>query len=109
MAYAIGATAPLMSKFSMVFQDVVLFNTSTMDNIRIGRKGATDEEVMEAARKAQCDEFVQRLPEGYSTIIGENGGNQSRIHSAGESDSHFLAFTGFPDCGFDRVTESFVS
>ena len=63
MAYAIGATAPLMSKFSMVFQDVVLFNTSIMDNIRIGRKGATDEEVMEAAWKAQYDEFVQRLPE----------------------------------------------
>ena len=55
MAYVIGATAPLMSKFSMVFQDVVLFNTSIMDNIRIGRKGATDEEVMEAARKAQYD------------------------------------------------------
>lgn len=67
----------LMSKFSMVFQDVVLFNTSIMDNIRIGRKGATDEEVMEAARKAQCDEFVQRLPEGYSTVIGENGGKLS--------------------------------
>jgi len=67
----------LMSKFSMVFQDVVLFNTSIMDNIRIGRKGATDEEVMEAARKAQCDEFVQRLSEGYSTIIGENGGKLS--------------------------------
>ncbi len=67
----------LMSKFSIVFQDVVLFNTSVMENIRIGRKGATDEEVMEAARKAQCDDFVSRLPEGYGTVIGENGGKLS--------------------------------
>ncbi|MBE6528839.1 MAG: ABC transporter ATP-binding protein [Thermoplasmata archaeon] len=67
----------LMSKFSIVFQDVVLFNTSVMENIRIGRKGATDEEVMDAARRAQCDEFVNKLPEGYSTVIGENGGKLS--------------------------------
>ncbi|MBR4504228.1 MAG: ABC transporter ATP-binding protein [Candidatus Methanomethylophilaceae archaeon] len=67
----------LMSKFSIVFQDVVLFNTSVMENIRIGRKGATDEEVMEAARKAQCDDFVSRLSEGYGTVIGENGGKLS--------------------------------
>ena len=67
----------LMSRFSIVFQDVVLFNTSVMENIRIGRKGATDDEVMEVARKAQCDEFVSRLPEGYRTTIGENGGKLS--------------------------------
>ncbi len=67
----------LMSKFSIVFQDVVLFNTSVMENIRIGRKGATDEEVLEAARKAQCDEFISKLPEGYATVIGENGGKLS--------------------------------
>ena len=67
----------LMSRFSIVFQDVVLFNTSVMENIRIGRKGATDDEVMGVARKAQCDEFVSRLPEGYRTTIGENGGKLS--------------------------------
>ena len=67
----------LMSKFSIVFQDVVLFNTSVMENIRIGRKGATDDEVMEAARKAQCDEFVSKMPDGYDTVIGENGGKLS--------------------------------
>ncbi len=67
----------LMSKYSIVFQDVVLFNTSVMDNIRIGRKGATDEEVLAAAKAAMCDEFVSILPNGYDTIIGENGGKLS--------------------------------
>ncbi len=77
----------LMSKYSIVFQDVVLFNTSVMDNIRIGRKGATDEEVIAAAKKANCDEFVSKLPEGYDTVIGENGdklsgGERQRISIA---------------------------
>lgn len=67
----------LMSAFSVVFQDVVLFNTTVMENIRLGRKGATDEEVMDAARKAMCDEFVSRLPDGYNTVIGENGSKLS--------------------------------
>ncbi len=67
----------LMSRFSIVFQDVVLFNTTVLENIRIGRKGASDAEVMEAARKAQCDDFVSKLPEGYNTVIGENGGKLS--------------------------------
>ena len=67
----------LMSKYSIVFQDVVLFNTSILDNIRIGRKGATDEEVIAAAKAAMCDEFVSALPEGYNTVIGENGGKLS--------------------------------
>ncbi len=67
----------LMSKYSMVFQDVVLFNTSVKDNIRIGKKGATDEEVLAAAKAAMCDEFVNALPEGYDTVIGENGGKLS--------------------------------
>lgn len=67
----------LLSKFSVVFQDVVLFNTTVMENIRMGRKGATDEEVKEAARRAQCEDFISRLPEGYGTVIGENGGKLS--------------------------------
>ncbi len=67
----------LMSRYSIVFQDVVLFNTTVMDNIRIGRKGASDEEVLAAAKAAMCDEFVSKLPEGYNTVIGENGGKLS--------------------------------
>ena len=67
----------LLSCYSIVFQDVTLFNTTVMDNIRIGRKGATDEEVMEAARAANCDDFVSNLPEGYMTVIGENGAKLS--------------------------------
>lgn len=63
----------LMRHFSFVFQDVVLFNDSILNNIRIGRMDATDEEVREAARLACCDEFVQALPQGYDTVIGENG------------------------------------
>jgi ATP-binding cassette subfamily B protein len=67
----------LMSRFSIVFQDVVLFNTTVMENIRIGKKGASDEEVLAAAKAAMCDEFVSRLPDGYATVIGENGGKLS--------------------------------
>ncbi len=67
----------LMSRFSIVFQDVVLFNTSVMENIRIGKKGASDEEVLAAAKAAMCDEFVFNLPDGYATVIGENGGKLS--------------------------------
>ncbi len=63
----------LLENFSIVFQDVVLFNTSVMENIRIGKKDASDEEVMAAAKAAQCEEFINRLPDGYHTIIGENG------------------------------------
>ena len=63
----------LLKHYSVVFQDVVLFNASVMDNIRIGKRDATDEEVMHAARLAQCDEFVGKMRQGYQTIIGENG------------------------------------
>lgn len=63
----------LLKNYSVVFQDVVLFNASIMDNIRIGKREATDQEVMRAARMAQCDEFVSNMPQGYQTIIGENG------------------------------------
>jgi ABC transporter, ATP-binding protein len=77
----------LLAHFAIVFQDVVLFNASVMDNIRIGRSGATDAEVIEAARLARCEEFVSQLPEGYDTLIGENGqklsgGERQRISIA---------------------------
>lgn len=76
----ISGTDPekLFSAYSIVFQDVTLFNQSVMDNIRIGRKDATDEEVVEAARLANCDSFVRKLPDGYNTMIGENGSELSR-------------------------------
>ena len=67
----------LFSAYSIVFQDVTLFNQSIMDNIRIGKKDASDEEILQAAKLANCDEFVSRLPDGYQTIIGENGSELS--------------------------------
>ncbi len=67
----------LMKEFSIVFQDVVLFNNTIMENIRVGRKGASDEEVIAAAKAAQCHDFIRRLPQGYQTIIGENGSTLS--------------------------------
>ncbi|MCR4677390.1 MAG: ABC transporter ATP-binding protein/permease [Lachnospiraceae bacterium] len=67
----------LLSKYSIVFQDVTLFNNSVMENIRIGKSGATDAEVMEAAKLANCDEFVNLLPDKYNTAIGENGSELS--------------------------------
>lgn len=67
----------LLTAYSIVFQDVTLFNNTVMENIRIGRKGATDAEVMEAAKSAMCDEFIQKLPQGYQTMIGENGSTLS--------------------------------
>ena len=67
----------LLKYYSIVFQDVTLFNNTIMENIRIGKKDATDEEVLLAAKLANCDEFVNRLPDGYDTIIGENGAQLS--------------------------------
>ncbi len=67
----------LLKNYSIVFQDVVLFNGSVMDNIRIGKKDASDGEVLCAAHAAQCDDFVHNLPDGYRTIIGENGSTLS--------------------------------
>ncbi len=77
----------LLKNFSFVFQDVSLFNASVMENIRLGRKDATDEEVKQAAKMAQCEAFINRLPEAYDTIIGENGerlsgGERQRISIA---------------------------
>lgn len=66
-------TDSLFEKVSIVFQDVTLFNTSILENIRIGNKDASDEEVKEAAKLAHCDEFINKLPKGYETHIGENG------------------------------------
>ena len=67
----------LLRDYSMVFQDVVLFDDTVMENIRLGRRGASDEEVRAAARAANCEEFVRRLPKGYDTPIGENGARLS--------------------------------
>ena len=67
----------LLEKFSIVFQDVVLFNGTILENIRIGKRGASDEEVYMAAKAAQCDEFIKRFPLGYNNVIGENGSTLS--------------------------------
>ena len=67
----------LLTDYSMVFQDVVLFDDTVMENIRLGKHGATDEEVLSAAKAANCDEFVDKLPLGYATPIGENGAKLS--------------------------------
>lgn len=77
----------LLQYYSVVFQNVVLFNASIADNIRIGKKDATDEEVRKAAEAAQCHDFIERMPDGYDTIIGENGetlsgGERQRISIA---------------------------
>ena len=67
----------LLSLYSIVFQDVTLFNNTVMENIRIGRKDATDEEVLAAAKLAHCDEFIEKLPEKWDSMIGENGSELS--------------------------------
>ena len=67
----------LLSLYSIVFQDVTLFDNTIMENIRIGRRDATDEEVIEAGKMAQCLPFVEKLPDGWNTMIGENGGELS--------------------------------
>ena len=67
----------LLKNYSIVFQDVVLFNTSIKNNIRIGKRDATDEEILRVAKLAGCDEFVNQLPNGYDTVIGENGDSLS--------------------------------
>lgn len=77
----------LLRNYAVVFQDVLLFNASVADNIRIGKRNATDDEVRQAARLAQCDDFIRSMPQGYDTIIGENGetlsgGERQRISIA---------------------------
>ncbi len=77
----------LLKEFSIVFQDVALFNSTVMENIRLGRKDATDEEVRQVAKIARCDDFIENLSDGYDTLIGENGeklsgGERQRISIA---------------------------
>ena len=77
----------LLTDYSMVFQDVILFDDTVMENIRLGKHGATDDEVRAAAEAANCAEFINRLPNGYNTMIGENGtklsgGERQRISIA---------------------------
>ena len=91
------STESLFKNVSIVFQDVTLFNTSIMENIRLGRESATDEEVKEAARLANCMDFIEKLPDGFNTLIGENGaelsgGERQRISIARAflKDAHVL-------------------
>jgi len=77
----------LLKYYSIVFQDVLLFNASIKDNIRVGKRDATNEEIIRVAKLAQCDEFISKMPQAYDTIIGENGetlsgGERQRISIA---------------------------
>ena len=77
----------LLTNFSIVFQDVVLFNASIKDNIRVGKKGASEGEILHAAKIARCEDFIKRMPDGIDTYIGENGqrlsgGERQRISIA---------------------------
>ena len=81
------ATETLLSQISMVFQDVYLFHDTIENNIRMGKEEATREEIIEAAKKASCHEFIMALPEGYDTMVGEggftlSGGEKQRISIA---------------------------
>lgn len=80
-------TETLLKNFAIVFQDVTLFNASIKDNIKIGKKNAADDEIMAAAKIARCDEFIDKMPDGIDTVIGENGerlsgGERQRISIA---------------------------
>lgn len=77
----------ILENYAIVFQDVILFNDTVKENIKIGSRNASDEEIIKAAKVARCDEFVQKLPDGYDTVIGENGallsgGQRQRISIA---------------------------
>ena len=95
----------LLSLYSIVFQDVTLFNNTVMENIRIGRKDANDNEVLRAARMAHCDEFAERLPDGWNTMIGENG---SRL-SGGERQRISLARAFLKDAPIILLDEATAS
>ena len=77
MDVATVAPEKLLTAYSIVFQDVTLFNNTVMENIRISRKDATDAEVIQAAKEAMCEEFIAKLPQGYQAMIGENGSTLS--------------------------------
>ncbi len=95
----------LLKNFSFVFQDVVLFNDTVYNNIRIGKEDATREEILAAAKLAQCDEFVSRMPEGYDTVIGENG----KTLSGGERQRLSIARAFLKDAPIILLDESTAS
>lgn len=95
----------LLALYSIVFQDVTLFNNTVMENIRIGKKDATDAEVMEAARLANCMEFIEKLPEKWNTLIGENGSELS----GGERQRISIARTFLKDAPIILMDEATAS
>lgn len=99
------APETLFKNYSMVFQDVVLFNDTIYNNIKIGKENATREEVIAAAKLAQCDEFIDRLPMGYDTIIGENG----KTLSGGERQRLSIARAFLKDAPVILLDESTAS
>ena len=99
------APEKLLANYSIVFQDVVLFNDTIYNNIRIGKAGATEEEVYAAARLAACDEFIERLPDGYQTVIGENG----KTLSGGERQRLSIARAFLKDAPVVLLDESTAS
>lgn len=99
------APEELLKNYSIVFQDVVLFNDSIYNNIKIGREDATEEEVYAAAKLAACDEFIYRLPDGYQTVIGENG----KTLSGGERQRLSIARAFLKDAPVILLDESTAS
>ena len=99
------APETLFKNYSIVFQDVVLFNDTIYNNIKIGKENATREEVIAAAKLAQCDEFIDRLPMGYDTIIGENG----KTLSGGERQRLSIARAFLKDAPVILLDESTAS
>lgn len=99
------APEELLKNYSIVFQDVVLFNDTIYNNIKIGKENATKEEVLAAAKMAQCEEFIKRLPEGYETIIGENG----KTLSGGERQRLSIARAFLKDAPIILLDESTAS
>lgn len=95
----------LLKNYSMVFQDVVLFNDTVFNNIRIGKEDATEDEVFAAAKLARCDEFIARLPQGYDTVIGENG----KTLSGGERQRLSIARAFLKDAPIILLDESTAS
>ena len=103
----INGIAPetLLKNYSIVFQDVVLFNDTIYNNIKIGKEDATQEEIIAAAKLARCDEFIQRLPQGYDTVIGENG----KTLSGGERQRLSIARAFLKDAPIILLDESTAS
>ena len=95
----------LLRNVSIVFQDVVLFNDTIYNNIKIGKENAIQEEIIAAAKLAQCDEFIRRLPQGYNTVIGENG----KTLSGGERQRLSIARAFLKDAPIILLDESTAS